>query len=124
MAEGRITTAICALVFLLPAVHGWAQSSIDRFRINQVQVLGSHNSYKKAIDPALWQILSKRDAGRYSSLEYWHASFSEQLDLGLRKLEIDVVYDPKGGMYATPLGLSLEKGAPDIAPYDPDREML
>src|SRR5215471_16391384 len=84
-----------------------AQSPADRFRMNQIQVLGSHNSYKKAIDPELFKLLMKTNPQAYAALEYSHITFREQLDLGMRKLEIDVVYDPKGGMYAKPLGLHL-----------------
>src|SRR5262245_408738 len=104
----------------------WAQNPADRFRVNQIQVLGSHNSYKKAIDPELFRMLRKANPKAYASLEYSHITFAEQLDLGLRKLEIDVVYDPKGGLYAKPLGLRLmkESGAVDIPPYDPAGEML
>ena len=91
-----------------------AQTPVDRFRMNQVQVLGSHNSYKVAIEPSLFQMLRGMDA-RFDSLEYWHAGFAEQLNLGLRSLEIDVVYDPKGGMYAHPLGLTWTQNP---APYD------
>src|SRR5262245_64792620 len=102
----------------------WAQNPADRFRMNQIQVLGSHNSYKKAIDPELFRILRKANPEASASLEYSHITFTEQLDLGLRKLEIDVVYDPKGGLYAKPLGLQLmkESGAVDIPPYDPAGE--
>src|SRR5262249_52603898 len=101
------------------------EAPADRFGINQIQVLGSHNSYKKAIDPELFQLLRKSDSDAYASLEYSHVALSEQLDLGMRKLEIDVVYDPKGGLYAHPLGLQMMKdaGVEKISPYDPDGEM-
>ena len=89
--------------------------------MNQVQVLGSHNSYKEAIDPSLWKLLQARDPGRYSGLEYSHIGLTQQLELGLRKLEIDVVYDPNGGLYANPLGLKLvrDAGLPAGPPFDP-----
>ena len=75
-------------------------------RLNDLQVLGSHNSYKKAIQPALFErLLDERGPERIRGLEYGHVSLSEQLDLGLRKLELDVFYDPRGGLYADPSGL-------------------
>ncbi|WP_041952331.1 phosphatidylinositol-specific phospholipase C1-like protein [Spirosoma spitsbergense] len=89
-------------------------------RINQIQVIGSHNSYKQAIDPALFSMLSRTDSVRFKGIEYSHTSLSEQLDLGLRGLEIDVYADEKGGKYAQPLGMKLAKGQP---PYDPGGEM-
>ena len=42
-----------------------------------------------------------------SSLEYEHIPLSDQLDLGLRGLELDVFYDPDGGYYANPRGLEI-----------------
>ena len=111
---------------LAAAVAALAQTPADQFRMNQIQVLGSHNSYKQAIDPSLLKLLQKDNPQRYASLEYEHASFGEQLDLGLRKLEIDVVHDPKGGLFAQPLGLRMveEAGLPAGPKYDPDGHMM
>lgn len=111
---------------LAAAVAVLAQTPADRFRMNQMQVVGSHNSYKQAIDPSLLKLLKKDNPQRYASLEYEHASFGEQLDLGLRKLEIDVVYDPKGGLYAHPYGIRLveQAGLPAGPEYDPDGLMM
>ncbi len=89
--------------------------------MNQIRVLGSHNSYKQAIDPSLLQIL-RREGKQVEGIEYHHLPLEQQLNLGLRALEIDVVNDPKGGLYAHPKGLELEREnhlAPG-APYDPD----
>ena len=92
--------------------------------MNQIQVLGSHNSYKRAIEPGLLQALIKKDRERYLPLDYAHSSFQDQLDLGLRGLEIDVVYDPQGGLYSKPLGLEMMKEMGlSSAPYDPSGEM-
>jgi hypothetical protein len=90
-------------------------------RMNQVRVLGSHNSYKQAIDPSLLTLLRERLGKRIEGLEYSHIPVEAQLDRGLRGLEIDVVYDPQGGLYAHPRGIELtkEKGLPN-SPYDPD----
>jgi hypothetical protein len=49
-------------------------------------------------------------------LNYSHLSLSDQLNLGLRNLEIDVYYDPAGGRYAHPLGEKLLKAA-NITPW-------
>ncbi|MBC7926413.1 MAG: phosphatidylinositol-specific phospholipase C1-like protein [Bryobacteraceae bacterium] len=84
--------------------------------MNQVTVLGSHNSYKKAIDSALKPQLPPNVL---RGLDYSHLPLSAQLDMGLRALELDVVHDPNGGLYATPMGLKI----PGSTPYDPDGEM-
>jgi hypothetical protein len=99
------------------AVLAAAQSATEP-RMNQVQVLGSHNSYKRPIDPPLLSILEKEMGDRVKGLEYGHLPVDQQLNLGLRALEIDVVNDPKGGLYAHPKGLELEHDA-SHAPYDP-----
>ncbi len=90
--------------------------------MNQIQVLGSHNSYKQAIDPSLLSILRKQWGDRVRGIEYSHLPIQKQLDLGLRALEIDVVYDPHGGLYAHPKGVDLVKESrlTPGAPYDPD----
>jgi len=77
--------------------------------MNQVQVLGSHNSYHVGIDPELFTFLRQKYGERMDGLYYSHLPIEQQLDRGLRSLEIDVVYDPHGGLYAHPAGLEIEK---------------
>ena len=124
MPEKKEMMRTLALV-LLAAATLLAESPADHFRLNQIQVLGSHNSYKQAIDPSLMKLLRKEDPKRYEGLEYSHLPMNEQLDLGMRKLEIDVVHDPEGGLYAKPLGLRLveEAGLSAGPAYDPEGEM-
>ena len=93
-------------------------------KINQLQVIGSHNSYKQAIEPALLQVLMARDSSRFLSQDYSHLPLQEQLALGLRKLEIDVVHDPQGGHFAKPLGIELLKqNGLESLPYDEAGQM-
>ncbi|HVR29668.1 MAG TPA: phosphatidylinositol-specific phospholipase C1-like protein [Thermoanaerobaculia bacterium] len=96
-------------------------------RLNDLQVVGSHNSYKQAIDPALFALLlERRSPERIRPLEYGHPSLTEQLDRGLRKLELDVFHDPEGGRYAAPAGLAwlAERGdGGALRPYDARGEM-
>lgn len=113
------------LILVLAAVVSAAEPA-DRMRINQIQVLGTHNSYKQAIEPSLFRLLNKGErAGRLDGLEYEHRPLREQLDRGMRKLEIDVVHDPKGGRFAHPLGLRMvaEAGLPAGPVYDPEGRM-
>src|SRR5262249_7909508 len=58
-------------------------------------------------------------------LEYGHIPIEQQLDLGIRALEIDVVSDPQGGRYAHPRGMAVvaEDHLPPGAPYDPEGAM-
>ncbi|MCF7973995.1 MAG: hypothetical protein K9N55_09285, partial [Phycisphaerae bacterium] len=95
-------------------------------RLNQIQVVGSHNSYKQAIAPALMNIIAQDDPQLARSLDYSHVSLTEQLDLGLRSLELDLFHDPEGGRYARPYGLYGVPGMtqPASPDYDPDNLML
>jgi hypothetical protein len=100
----------------------FALADADAQRMNQTQVIGSHNSYKLPIDPALFQLLRAKSGERMDGLDYSHAPIPEQLDLGLRNLELDVVHDPDGGRYADPYGLRvLQQMAQPTAAYDKER---
>ncbi|MGK6322156.1 phosphatidylinositol-specific phospholipase C1-like protein [Sphingomonas sp. DT-51] len=69
-------------------------------RLNDVQVIGTHNSYKRAMPAATMARLRAADPKLADALDYAHRDLSEQLDKGARQLEIDVNYDPQGGHYA------------------------
>lgn len=92
----------------------------DNLKMNKTQVIGSHNSYKQAIDPVLFKAFYQKDSASASALDYEHIPVTAQLDLGLRNLEIDVYPDGKGGKYANPKGLEMVAGQ---KPYDPQRKM-
>lgn len=68
-------------------------------RINQVQFVGSHNSYKQAMSEPYRTLLSWSDENTAKALEYSHLPLAQQLDLGLRKLELDVFYRPQTGEF-------------------------
>lgn len=108
----------CATLFL--ALSAFAPGDGENLPINKIQVIGSHNSYKVAIDPHLFKTFSMKDSVSASRIDYEHIPVTAQLDKGLRNLEIDVYADSKGGKYAHPRGLDWAK---DQAPYDVEKEM-
>ena len=61
-------------------------------KINHLQFVGSHNSYKKAMPDGFVKQLMRVNPEVIESLEYEHIPLAEQLDLGIRKLELDVFY--------------------------------
>lgn len=81
----------------------------NEIHLNDVQVIGSHNSYKIPIEKPLWNYLYQLDSSKAKSLQYGHISLEEQLDLGLRNLELDVFHDPNGGYFSNPKGLEIVK---------------
>ena len=100
----------------------WSQSQqLDELKINEIQIIGSHNSYKKAILPEVYNYLSKKDTqNSLPKIQYEHIPIPQQLDLGLRNLEIDVYADSKGGKYAHPKILDLVKTTES---FDPEGKM-
>jgi hypothetical protein len=72
-------------------------------RLNQIQVIGSHNSYHLAPDPAVMDLLKATQPKLARSLAYTHRPLAEQFStLGIRQIELDVFADPAGGLYADP----------------------
>ncbi len=95
----------------------------EEIKLNHIQIIGSHNSYKIAIERPLMDYLLKENP-TLSGLEYEHISLSEQLNLGLRGLELDVFYDPEGGHYADPKGLDIVKSLDaEPQPFDVEQKL-
>jgi hypothetical protein len=115
-------SALLAAVMLCATAAVVSAPTARNAHMNQVQVLGSHNSYKQAIDRSLLSLLKNSSAHGIEGLEYSHLPIERQLDMGLRALEIDVVYDPQGGRYAHPKGIDLvaQNKLPAGPTYDPD----
>jgi Phosphoinositide phospholipase C, Ca2+-dependent len=92
----------------------------DTLRLNEIQALGSHNSYHVQAEPALLAALQAFDAALAATLEYTHAPLEEQFDAqGVRQIELDVFADPSGGLYASRagnavIGLPRESGEPAL----------
>jgi hypothetical protein len=104
-------------------------------QLNQIQVEGTHNSYAQGVDPQLLamadQIIGPQLAARMSTLTgaakaasleyhpnpgslsqgltYRFPSLPDQLDAGMRSLEIDINNDPEGGRYNHPAGYAALK---------------
>ncbi|HKG05714.1 MAG TPA: phosphatidylinositol-specific phospholipase C1-like protein [Pedobacter sp.] len=93
-------------ILLLIAISFFTRTDENNPPINKIQVIGSHNSFKQALDPALFKVFQQIDSVSAGKLDYEHTGFGEQLSLGLRNLEIDVYADAKGGRYSRPKGLS------------------
>lgn len=120
----------------------------DEVRLNQIQVIGTHNSYSQGVDPQLlamvdatlgpklaafakampekmkadWQEYHPNFTSMSEGLNYRYTTLTDQLDAGMRSLEIDINNDPQGGRYAHPAGLAAlrAKGVKDgqMLPYD------
>jgi hypothetical protein len=105
-----------------PKLKGWARQH-DCLRLNQIQVLGTHNSYHiEPMEPLFTVLL-----GRLAFWEYTHVPLAEQFqDQGVRQIELDVFADPQGGLFREPLGNECLGLSPPDAPEldDPGFKVL
>lgn len=117
----------------------------DALKINQIQVVGTHNSYAIPADPRVMALMAPRLAALMDStvkglspaqaaamhdehpagltdmekgLDYVQIPLQAQLRSGVRSLEIDMQPDPRGGTYADPLPYRelRQQGVTDLAP--------
>jgi hypothetical protein len=88
------------LLMLLGAAAPDAPSTPAPERMNDIQTVGTHNSYKQPMPAQTMAKIRATNPRMADALDYSHRPLTEQLDAGARQLEIDVNYDPQGGYYA------------------------
>ena len=114
-----------AFVFFLLALAG-CTTPADRVRINQAQVIGTHNSYHLQGPESLHKLMAKYAGGLAEELDYSHRPLAEQFSrLGIRQIELDCFADPKGGLYAEPKGpkVAAAMGFPPVPDHDPQHKL-
>lgn len=143
---------ILVIFFLVFNLDSFAQAEFKNVlpdvKINEIQVLGTHNSYAQKVDAKLLEVVSPifdrlipeflkkktpeelklfkeehpHEIKMSEALSYSHPDLKTQLDAGLRSLEIDVNPDPEGGNFIDPAGYRLLKskgiGESDLEPFD------
>lgn len=144
MSGAHISAALAVLL----SCAGAAQAA-EPLRINQIQVIGTHNSYSQPADPRVFQVMKPvlqpmmdgmknmppAMAARFADehpnplaadlqagLEYMHPPLEAQLRAGLRSLELDLNVDKQGGRFLEPMAYRLlkAKGETDLAPLYTD----
>jgi len=87
-----------------------------KLRLNDIQVVATHNSYHVEPEAKLMTALRSVLGDAANGFEYTHMPLGQELDRGVRQLELDVFVDtPTGGHYATPKLVPLL----GLAPVDP-----
>ncbi len=96
-----------------------------RVHVNQIQVIGSHNSYHSGFAPSARKWMEAHNPRALRSLDYHHPPLADQLSGGVRQIEIDVFADAKGGRFAHPAidRRVAEAGLPADPDFDPQHEM-
>lgn len=115
-------------LFILPAFL-WASgcsSPTSAVRLNQIQVIGSHNSYHLRAHDSLRAVLASRSPEAVKALDYTHPPLSDQLSrLGIRQIELDCFADPQGGLYSKPKGVqwAANAGLAPVPNQDPEGKL-
>lgn len=87
----------------------------DDLRLNEIQVIGTHNSFHEAAPQDEYDQLAALNAEQAAQRTYTHPPLTTQLDeQQVRQLELDVFADAQGGLYSSPA-----LRAPDAGPLDP-----
>jgi hypothetical protein len=114
----RTLSTLALTATLATAAH--AQS--DNLKLNQIQVIGTHNSYHAGIAPSETKLWQTNYAEAFKGLDYQHQPLPQQFDSGVRQIELDVYADAKGGRYAHPSGPKnvAAAGLPADPDFDPN----
>jgi hypothetical protein len=96
---------ITLLAGILVAGAGCVGGQSDRnLHVNDIQVIGTHNSYKQPLPPEELAAHRAHDAAGADSIDYGFPPLTAQLDAGVRQIELDIYGDPEGGRYLHPPG--------------------
>jgi hypothetical protein len=79
----------------------------QNLHLNDIVTIGTHNSYKAAIPAPLMSLIRMGGGKVAQGLDYSHLPLADQLNDGARAIELDVVYDPEGGLYDNPAGAAM-----------------
>jgi hypothetical protein len=116
-------------ILMLPLCVAAQQVTVSqqdqKVHINQIQVIGSHNSYHTGIAPSERKLIEQQNPKAMRALDYAHAPLGDQLSGGVRQVEIDVYADSKGGRYSHPAIVDkvAAAGLPADPDFDPNHEM-
>jgi hypothetical protein len=117
VSKRAIGLGLGTLLGVLRCIAATADSA-QPLRINQIQVIGTHNSYHGGMAASEAKLLEQRNPKLYQALEYRHRPLDQQLSSGVRQIELDIYADHDGGRYAHPLGIDAVAAAG--LPKDPD----
>jgi calcium-dependent phosphoinositide phospholipase C len=105
-----LALALAAAVLLAitaAAASGGPPAGKGPVRLNELQAIGTHNSYKRELsepEQAEYDEIISTPGDYDAFLAYSHASIPNQFGLqDVRGLELDLFGDPEGGLYAEPL---------------------
>jgi len=123
--RARVPATGLSLVCFATVLFGQPPTLNSALKLNQIQIIGTHNSYHAGLTVEESAFIRKTDRVEADALDYRHQSLTSQLDAGMRELEIDINADPTGGSFDRPrIQTELAAaGVPD-APFPYPKEMM
>jgi hypothetical protein len=120
--EGNHMLRTLSTLVITTALATASHAQSDTLKLNQIQVIGTHNSYHAGIAPSESKLWQTNYAEAFKGLDYQHQPLPQQFDSGVRQIELDVYADAKGGRYAHPSGPKnvATAGLPADPDFDPN----
>lgn len=107
------TLVVVFLSFQCRLLHAQEiQPGDEQLRLNEIQVIGTHNSYHLAPMTKVMELIAMSGAETARGIDYTHEMLPKQFsEYGIRQIELDLYADPEGGLYSSPSAWKL-LGAP------------
>ena len=92
---------ICASLLFFGCDEDMEDSiTVDDLKLNQIQVIGSHNSYRINATAEMHGLIESFQPEFSLDLDYGHPPLDIQFSqYGIRQIEIDIYHDPEGGLF-------------------------
>lgn len=106
-------------------VGGSDDPQSNNLRINQLQLVGTHNSYHLAPDAFAMKTIAAVVPREAESIDNSQRPLHEQFEqLGVRHVELDVYRDPEGKLFDKPFAyVQAQKQNLDVPVFDPEQRM-
>jgi poly(3-hydroxybutyrate) depolymerase len=94
-------------------------------RIDQLQLLGTHNSYHLVPDKVAMQMIAAVAPNEAKTLDNSQRPLREQFEkLGVRHVELDLFLDPEGKLFFQPFAYQqAQRQGAEVPDFDPDQKM-
>jgi hypothetical protein len=120
LLKSAVAISTGLLLLVAPAAQTTSVSQDQSLHINQIQVIGTHNSYHAGLAPGEATRLRQQQWRLYQAIDYRHPPLDQQLTAGVRQIELDIFPDPQGGRFTHP-ALTSRTGSVDPN-FDPEGE--
>lgn len=125
MKPNLFSVSALSILSLTLVQFGFTGASEQPLRLNDIQVIGTHNSYHVTPQPEVLAFIENLKPEWRDALDYTHLPLDQQLESqNVRQLELDLFADPEGGLFAEPrVEKILEARGIKIATHDSEGQL-